>query len=268
MTDDADLDAICLAYLERLRDALAGLPSGDRRQIIDQVSEHISSARAALALQTEAAVREILERLGNPQEIAASAALEGGDSSRPNGRNPIVIGAAVAVVLVVIGVGIAAIAGAFNRGESPSVQNILPPPTSSSTVAPVSTVIVPTVMGQQLAAATRELGTAGLSFTAADVASNQPTGTVLVQDPSGGTRVDRGSRISLKVSGTQLSTAVPDTIGQSQAQALESLSHAGLETRVLVKAGGTSVVGIVTSQSPAAGSVVVAQSIVALTVSS
>ena len=66
MTDN-QFDRICTEYLEQLRDALRELPLADREQIIDQVSEHIASARSTLAEENEAAVRNILERLGTPR---------------------------------------------------------------------------------------------------------------------------------------------------------------------------------------------------------
>jgi len=232
------------------------------------VSEHISSARAALPEQTEAAVREILERLGTPQEIAASAELEGGEPLPPHSRNQTLVVAAVAVVLVVIGVGIAALAGAFTSSTTPSsVGNILAPPSSSSTGAPVGTVAVPTITGQQIAAATQELSAVGLNYIVSYVTSNQPVGMVLVQNPSGGARVDSASRVALTVSGTQAALTVPNVIGQSQAQAEAALMAAGLGVQFVMKPGGSTPPGTVAEESPVAGSRVSPHSIVVLTVS-
>jgi PASTA domain len=267
MVDDAHLDAICADYLERLRGSLGGLSAEDRRQILDQVSEHISSARAALPHQTEAAVREILERLGTPQEIAASAALEGDDPFPLHRRNPILVGVTVAVVLVVIGVGIAALAGAFTIGTPRSVRNVVSPARSSSTGRPVSTVSVPTITGQQLTSATQVLSTMGLSYTVSYVASNQDPGTVVSQHPNGGARVDPASKVILAVSGAPAVSTIPNVIGQSQAQAEASLSAAGLDPRVVVKPDGSSTSGTVVDEAPVAGSRVPPQSIVVLTVS-
>jgi len=267
MADDADLDAICTEYLERLRGSLVDLSPEDRRQIVEQVSEHISSARAALPQQNEAAVREILERLGTPQEIAASAELEGGEPSPPRSRNLILVGAAVAVVLVVIGAGIAALAGAFTSSTPSSVGKILAPPGSSSTGVSGGTVAVPTITGQHLAAATQVLSTLGLSYAVSYVTSNQPVGTVLVQNPSGGARVDSTSKVLLTVSGIQAALTVPNVIGQSQAQAQAALMAAGLGVQFVMKPGGSTPPGTVVDESPVAGSRVAPQSIVLLTVS-
>jgi hypothetical protein len=264
MVDDAHLDAICAEYLERLRGSLGGLSAEDRRQILDQVSEHISSARAALPQQSEAAVREILERLGSPQEIAASAALEGDYPPPPHHRNPILVGVAV---LVVIGVGIAALAGAFTSSTPQTVRNVLSPARSSSTGKPVSTVSVPTITGQQLASATQVLSTMGLNYTVNYVASSDVPGTVVSQHPYGGARVDPASKVLLTVSGAQAVATIPNVIGQSQAQAEASLSAAALDAQVVMKPGGSSTPGTVVDESPVAGSRVPPQSIVVLTVS-
>ena len=267
MVDDARLDAISAEYLERLRGSLSGLSAEDRRQILDQVSEHISSARAALPQQSEAAVREILERLGSPQEIAASAALEGDDPPPPHRRNSILAGVVVLVVLVVIGIGIAALAGAFTSSTPPTVRNVLSPARSSSTGKPVSTVSVPMITGQQLASATQVLSTMGLNFTVNYVASSDDPGTVISQHPYGGARVEPASKVLLTVSGAQAATTIPNVIGQSQAQAEASLSAAGLDAQVAMKPGGSSAPGTVVNESPVAGSKVPPQSIVVLTVS-
>lgn len=267
MADDADLDGICADYLERLSDSLGDLSAEDRRQILDQVSEHISSARAALPQQTEAAVREILERLGTPQEIAASAALEGEEPLPPRSRNRLFVLTAVAFALVVVGIGIAALAGAFTSGASSGVRNTLASPRSSSTRTSVGTVTVPTITGQQLAAATHVLSTLGLKYIVSDVTSNQPVGTVVVQYPSGGARVDSASKVLLTVSGTQAGLIVPNVIGEPQAQAAAALSAAGLDVQVVTKLGGSTPPGTVADETPTAGSRVPPRSIVVLTIS-
>ena len=124
MADDADLDAICADTSKSSGSLWAIYLLRIDGRLWTKCPSTFRAARAALPQQTEAAVREILEGLGTPREIAASAELEGGKPLPPHSRNPILIGAAVAVVLVVIGVGIAAFAGAFTRSTPSSVQNI------------------------------------------------------------------------------------------------------------------------------------------------
>jgi hypothetical protein len=57
------------AYMKRLEAELADLPRGRRREILDEIAEHIAEARA----ETEADVRNLLDRVGEPDEIAEEA---------------------------------------------------------------------------------------------------------------------------------------------------------------------------------------------------
>jgi hypothetical protein len=66
-------DALILRYLQDLESQLGDLPADRRQELLDEVAEHIAAARAALEPETEAGVRTVLERLGEPAEIAAEA---------------------------------------------------------------------------------------------------------------------------------------------------------------------------------------------------
>jgi hypothetical protein len=59
-------------YLDRLKAELADLPSARRREIVEEISEHIDEARASGAAD-EASIRALLDRLGDPADIAADA---------------------------------------------------------------------------------------------------------------------------------------------------------------------------------------------------
>lgn len=73
MKTRSDPDRIVERYLADLKQALTGLPASRRREIQDDVSAHIDEARARLRGGDEAAVQVLLERLGDPEEIAAEA---------------------------------------------------------------------------------------------------------------------------------------------------------------------------------------------------
>ena len=60
-------------YLKRLRKELAGLPRERRRELEQEISEHIAEARATLSAQDEAEIRTLLDRIGEPADIAAEA---------------------------------------------------------------------------------------------------------------------------------------------------------------------------------------------------
>ena len=60
-------------YLKRLEGELSDLPRARRREIVEEVSAHIAEARASGAVESEAEVLTLLDRVGEPDEIAAEA---------------------------------------------------------------------------------------------------------------------------------------------------------------------------------------------------
>jgi uncharacterized membrane protein len=60
-------------YLDRLERELADFPSARRRELVQEISEHIAEARAQLETESEADVRNLLDRMGDPTDIAAEA---------------------------------------------------------------------------------------------------------------------------------------------------------------------------------------------------
>jgi uncharacterized membrane protein len=66
------------AYLRSLETELRELSPSDRAEIVLEVREHFEDARAEMEQPTEADLRNILERLGPPAEIAAEARLRFG----------------------------------------------------------------------------------------------------------------------------------------------------------------------------------------------
>jgi len=60
-------------YLARPDAALADLPAERRREIIEEIAAHISEAQTELPHGDQAALRELLDRIGDPAEIAADA---------------------------------------------------------------------------------------------------------------------------------------------------------------------------------------------------
>jgi beta-lactam-binding protein with PASTA domain len=125
----------------------------------------------------------------------------------------------------------------------------------SSGPAPVG---VPDVTGQSQAAAASALSAAGLrvgTITRQSAAGKTP-GTVISQSPGPNTSVKRGAAVNLtlaKAPAKSQSVAVPNVVGQQQAQAAATLGGAGFK----VQSASTPVTnsaqnGVVVSQSPAA----------------
>jgi hypothetical protein len=94
------VDTLVDRYLTDLEAELRGLPADRRREILDEVAEHITAARATLDAETEAAIRTVLERLGDPADIAAEARERFGVSAEPARPTPWL--EVVALVLLVI----------------------------------------------------------------------------------------------------------------------------------------------------------------------
>lgn len=61
-------------YLRRLDTAAAELPPARRAELVAEIREHITVALAEGPDQGEAAVRTVLDRLGDPEDIAREAA--------------------------------------------------------------------------------------------------------------------------------------------------------------------------------------------------
>lgn len=68
MTDDE----LVADYLRRLRRAARVLPSAQRRELLEEIAEHIAQARESSAFEP-GALRDVLEWLGYPQDIVAAA---------------------------------------------------------------------------------------------------------------------------------------------------------------------------------------------------
>jgi hypothetical protein len=78
-------DRLVEAYLGQLDDALRDAPAGRRREVTGDLRDHIAQARAELpGGGSEAEVRTLLDRLGDPAEIAAEAV----EAVAPPSRKP------------------------------------------------------------------------------------------------------------------------------------------------------------------------------------
>jgi hypothetical protein len=89
-------------YLRRLERAAAHLPRARRAELVAEIRRHVDEALLEASARDEVAVRNALERLGEPEEIAAAA----GPPARDRGALEL-----VAMILVAIP-GIGWIAGA------------------------------------------------------------------------------------------------------------------------------------------------------------
>ncbi len=111
---------------------------------------------------------------------------------------------------------------------------------------------VPAVVGLTLAQAIAKLRAAGLQASEKRVAGQKPAGQVIAQTPGGGRELQKGATVALTISRGAQPVAVPDVVGQTQADATSALKAAGLEARVL-NVPSSKPKGTVVVQSPRAG---------------
>jgi len=152
-------------------------------------------------------------------------------------------------------------------GEGQSVD----PGTTVTLQVSDGTVEVPDVTGQQQAAATQALRSAGFTnVTAEQVESGRPEGTVVETDPSGGEQASANEPITLQVSSGPAepeTVTVPDVVDQPQATAQAQLQAAGFSVDIReVPATDPGADGVVLSTSPAGGSEAAPGSTVTMTV--
>lgn len=67
------IEQLVVDYIARLERAASTLPPGDRADLIEEIREHIDTAKEAGAVSDEAGMRTLLDRLGEPEAIVASA---------------------------------------------------------------------------------------------------------------------------------------------------------------------------------------------------
>ena len=120
------IDAIVNEYFSRLDAFLAGLSPADREPLLAEIRAHVDEARAELPVENEASIRELLERVGAPEDIAAEALGEGSKRRNWVSRRSTRAGAVVVVLAV-----IAAVVGVLLTGSSAKAPKVAIAPTVS-----------------------------------------------------------------------------------------------------------------------------------------
>jgi hypothetical protein len=98
-TMNAHTDALVEDYLRRLHAAAARLPLDRRAELVSEIREHLQEGLRQSGTDDEVSVRNLLERLGPPEEIVTEAA----DSAPPSLAAPAPVTNNSAVVSVVLG---------------------------------------------------------------------------------------------------------------------------------------------------------------------
>lgn len=175
-------------------------------------------------------------------------------------RRPLIWPWLVLLLLLVAG-GIAA-AYLLTRDDDSGAQA---PSTVVVTRGPTQ-VDVPRVVGLSVDDAVTRLASSGLKSSLVRVASRRPNGRVLRQEPSPGTRVDRGGSVVLTVSRGRVGVPVPRVTGLTEAAATARLDTLGFKVSVS-RIQSNRPKGIVISQEPRPGTRVPRGSVVGINVS-
>lgn len=113
------MDSVVEVYLQRLKKALEVLPAAKADQLYEDIVAHVSEARRELRPENESALRELLDHVGDPEEIAASASIPP-DPSENRGRRSrraLILPAAVGLVLCGLGIALGLL---LSNGSRPS----------------------------------------------------------------------------------------------------------------------------------------------------
>ena len=126
---------------------------------------------------------------------------------------------------------------------------------------------VPGVTGDDVTAATLRLQREGFKVEVDRIPNAQQPGTVIEQDPPGGTTAEEGATVTLSVSLGPPPVEIPDVAGQKRGQAEKRLKKKGFETRVELTFDDNVPSGRVIETSPVAGTLLVPGETVVLLVS-
>ncbi len=103
-------------YLRQLERASASLPRARRSELLAEIREHIDDALLEAGSADEVAVRNVLERLGSPDEIVAAAGPASGPTRRAGVLEIVALVAlAVPVVGTFVGIPLLIVSAAWSR---------------------------------------------------------------------------------------------------------------------------------------------------------
>jgi beta-lactam-binding protein with PASTA domain/tRNA A-37 threonylcarbamoyl transferase component Bud32 len=234
----ADADEF-IAALEAVRGSLLAAPAGQSTAVFGALpSEEAAAAAVAAPPAPPPPTDEELAGEAYPEEPLAP---EPDERRRRRRRNWLI--AALAVLLL----GGAGLAFALTRPEK---------------------VRVPDVVGTQLPAAATVLRNAGFEVEVDRITSQAPRDRVVREDPQPGTKVKKGSTITLTVSDGPGQTTVPDVTNLPRARARRVLQEQGFKPVVQREPSDTIGSGRATRTSPPGGTLADRGSRVTLFVSS
>jgi hypothetical protein len=194
-----DVDDVVSDYLRRLNAALGPLPKSRRELLVAEIKEHVDEARSSLTSQTEGGVRELLERLGEPEDIAAEALADQPDDGHRRFTRKLFAGMLGLIVLLGVVIGLAVRLAGEGGHTTPNSRTGRPA---------ASRITVPNLVGTTETDATVGLQSLGLNATFVSVSDTSlAVGDVVAQTPLAGSRIERGQAVTLSVSSPSYPTS-------------------------------------------------------------
>jgi HAAS domain-containing protein len=142
--EELDGERLLEGYFKELEEALSALPRDRRDQLIDEIGEHVNNAIALKRPRSAWELRELLQKVGSPKQIAA-AALEEEGPHRPKRRGSLPLVVAGSILLAGMGLTIGLLASTVaparaSLGAPPATtkKSAMPSEVSTTTTVPSS----------------------------------------------------------------------------------------------------------------------------------
>ena len=268
---------------------IAPLVDNGKTKVISQDEIKQIKEQRAVEAPTEPAQTETIPPYDEEPETEDEDDIE--DDAEESGLNPkldkamtimgIVALAVIVIVIIYLIVGAMKLINPGKSNESQTTQTETQTESQTDSQDTEKMIVVENVCGQTKEEAQQTLEAQGLyMFEAAQQKSDQPAGTILEQDPAGGSQVLEGSTVNVIVAGDQNvdytddnkdseteKVVVPSVKGYLEKDAVNALNNAGLKVVKNYQYSDSVDAGKVISQTPAGGSSVDSGTTVTIVVS-
>ena len=268
---------------------IAPLVDNGKTKVISQDEIKQIKEQRAVEAPTEPVQTETIPPYDEEPETEDEDDIE--DDAEESGLNPkldkamtimgIVALAVIVIVIIYLIVGAMKLINPGKSNESQTTQTETQTESQTDSQDTEKMIVVENVCGQTKEEAQQTLEAQGLyMFEAAQQKSDQPAGTILEQDPAGGSQVLEGSTVNVIVAGDQNvdytddnkdseteKVVVPGVKGYLEKDAVNALNNAGLKVVKNYQYSDSVDAGKVISQTPAGGSSVDSGTTVTIVVS-
>ena len=268
---------------------IAPLVDNGKTKVISQDEIKQIKEQRAVEAPTEPVQTETIPPYDEEPETEDEDDIE--DDAEESGLNPkldkamtimgIVALAVIVIVIIYLIVGAMKLINPGKSNESQTTQTETQTESQTDSQDTEKMIVVENVCGQTKEEAQQTLEAQGLyMFEAAQQKSDQPAGTILEQDPTGGSQVLEGSTVNVIVAGDQNvdytddnkdseteKVVVPSVKGYLEKDAVNALNNAGLKVVKNYQYSDSVDAGKVISQTPAGGSSVDSGTTVTIVVS-